>query len=228
MLSKKCLARVLVLLIFFSVIDIWILVEAKDKPSIVVLLGPVASPEGVEMARATNAVFEKSGQFRTIAVRAGSAFSTFWEAAKFAKSINADYMVYMDISIRPSFYKYSTILGKPKESRAIEKYTARWAAEPRVTQEAMVSLASKVIYDSKGIITIHMTIESIPTSCDVYRDRYRLGRTDDKGYFRGTYWLKKGTYKIIVCKAEYKDWKDVLKVEKNPTRYTKKARLKRK
>lgn len=227
MLREKSSAKVFMFLILLHLTYIATIVEAVEKPSIVVLLGPIASSEGVKMARAVNEVFEKSGQFRTIAAHAGTAFSTFWEAAKFSKSINADYMVYMDISIRPAFYKYSAILGKPKESRAIAKYAARWEAEPRITQEAMVSLASRVIYKSKGRITVYMSIESSPIYCDVYCDEKRLGNTKEHG-FRDTFWMKKGTYKIIVSKPEYNDWKDKLKVEKNPTPYNRKARLRKK
>lgn len=227
MLRKKSSVKVFLFLILLHLPYIAIVVEAVEKPSIVVLLGPVASSEGVEMARVANAVFEKSGQFRTIAVHAGRTFSTFWEASKFGKSINADYMVYMDISIRPEVYKYTAILGKPKDLRAIKRYDAMWRVRPRITQEAMVSLASKVIYDSKGIITVYMTIESSPTYCNVYFDGGWVGNTKEHG-FNDTYWIKKGTYEIAVSKPEYNDWKDKLKVEKNPTRYTKKARLKRK
>lgn len=227
MLRKKSPAKVFLFLALLHLTYIAIVVEALEKPSIVVLLGPIASSEGLKMAHAVNKVFEKSGEFRTIGIRAGTAFSTFWEAVNFAESINADYMVYMDISIRPAVYKYSAILAKPKEFREIERYRALWDAEPRITQEAMVSLASQVIYDSKGKVTVYISIESSPTYCNVYCDGAWIGNTKEYG-FNDTFWMKKRTYKITVCKPEYNDWKDKLKVEKTPTRYTKKARLKRK
>jgi len=91
----------------------------------------------------------------------------------------------------------------------------------------MFTFASQVIFDSSGRTTVNMTIESTPSYCDVYRDKDRLGHTGENG-FRGTYYLKKGSYKIKVCKPDYEDKIDALKVEKNPTNYSKNFKLKRK
>jgi hypothetical protein len=232
---RKCFVIVSLLFIIDSLVNIGIFGEAEVKaeklPSIVVLYKPSAAlpiSESMKLLGAAYAVFKESEVFEPICIsydRLG--WEKVTDAVQFSKHINADYMVYMDISKKWGTYYYNAELVKPAIGWKMAAYENQWTDEPATTKKAMFEFASQVIFDSLGKITVYMTIESTPSYCDVYRDKDRLGHTGENG-FRGNYYLKKGSYKIRVCKPDYEDGVDSLKVEDNPTEYSKYFELKRK
>jgi len=189
---------------------------------------PLPTYESMELVAGTCEIFAKSAVVEPICVQADSMFyGTVTKATKFSNKINADYMVYMDLSKSQGVYWYHAELVRPAAGMHLATYSHKWKAEPAATQETWFTLASRIIFRSLGKITVNITIESSPSYCDVYRDDIHLGDTGKDG-FRNTYYLEKGSYKIKLCKPEYKDEEDTLKVEKNPTNYLEKFTLKRK
>lgn len=203
--------------------------KISEQPSIMVLLkSPSAVPaqESMKLIDATCKLFEISGVLRPITVDAEMArLPNIAEATKYSADRQANYMVYMDTAWRKKRISYHAILINPKTNRIIGEYTDKWFGNPATPEEAGLKFASNIIYRFSGKITVILNIESTPTFCDVYRDQYRLGNTEENGFRRTLFW-KKGDYYIKVCKADCKDFLEKLKVDKNPTSYIKKVNLK--
>lgn len=221
MLRKGSSARIALLLALLNLINMGILAQGAEKPSIMVLLnstGAAPAWESVKMVNAANELFKESREFKTIDVSLDAVFwPTVHEATKFGSDKNADYMVFIDISKIGGTYSYRAKLLKPREGHVMANYVDKWSDEQTATKEAIGGLVSNVLFTSLTIITVNMTIESNPPLCDVFRGSYRIGYTDKDGSFRQTFYWRKGTYTIKVCKPGYKDWFRKLKVEENPT-----------
>jgi len=212
--------------------NVGVLAKVEKNPSIMVLLASTgATPvwESVKMVNVANDLFEGSKEFETIPVGINVMFwPTVYNATEYGINRNADYMVFMDISKIGGTYSYDAKLIKPMTGSTIAEYAEKWADEPVATKEAMGELVAKEVYTSLSKIRVNMIIESSPALCDIFRGSYRLGCTDSDGSFSKTVYWKKGSYKIKICKPGYRDWSDRIKVEKNPTDYSKKAILKKK
>lgn len=217
-------------LVFLASVSSNSLAEVGKRPSVIMLFKSVAEISDSESMALLDIVcnaFADSGALSPIEVEPKRIFwPSIEKAASFSLDKWADYMVYMVLSKKGIQYFYDAKLVTPKTISIVDMYNDSWPDDPMANKIAMFRLASNVIFTSTKKITVHMTIESSPNYCDVYKDENRLGHTDkDKG-FRNTYYWDKGTYKIMLCKPKYRDNVDTLEVKKNPTRYQKYVNLK--
>jgi len=108
--------------------------EAEKLPSIVVLYKPskaLPASESMKLLGAAYGVFKKSEVFQPIYIPYDKlGWTTVTEAVEFSKYMNADYMVYMDISKRWGTYYYSAELVKPAIGKKIAAYMDKWTDEP--------------------------------------------------------------------------------------------------
>jgi hypothetical protein len=204
---------------------------AMDEPSVVVLCGGIqgglTSEESAMLMSAASKSLGQSGIVKSILVGSEKGcYPTLFEALEYSKSRKADYMVYMDFSKWGGYYSYHAELVEPMKGITIARFADKWKAEQTSTEKAMSALSSNVILASLGRITVNLTIMSTPPYCDVYRDEYRIGNTGNNGFRRTLYW-ERGSYEIRVCQPDYSDGVDILKVEENPTHYSRRFRLRK-
>ena len=228
MIRKRFSVKVSLLLIIFYIPNMVIFAEAAEQPSIVILCGPskaLPAYESKKLVDAAYKAFERSGVIKAIAVDPDQAcWSTVFEAVEFSKYKNADYMVYIDLSKWGKYYSYDADLIAPSKGLKIGTFGDKWTGQPDAAEKSMSSLVSNVLFSSLGKMTVNMIIESSQKFCSIFRDEHLLGDTGENG-FRDTHYLKKGSYQIRVCKPEYEDFMDTLRVMKNPTNYIKKVSL---
>jgi len=221
--------KIIPIFILFFLPSMGITAEVLEQPSIMVLLkspSTVPTEESMKLIDASQVVFKASGVFKPITVETGLAFLPNIEEAKnYSLKKKANYMVYMDMRKRGSTTWCSATLADLKEGKVIGMYSDKWSDQKAKPEEVGIKLASDIVYIFSGKIRVEITIESTPSYCEVYRDQDRLGHTGENG-FRATLYWKRGRYKIKVCKADCKEWSDTLKVDKNPTNYMKKVKLK--
>lgn len=207
------------------------MVQADEQPSIVVLCGKGAGlqvDESMILVDATYQLFQRSGVVKPIWVDPEKrCWPTVFKAAKFSKYKNADYMLYMDVSKWAGFYSYKADLIEPIKGMKVASFRDKWEAKPKATEKAISNLSSEVILASLGRITVNLTIISSPPFCDVYRDVYRIGNTGENGLRKTFYW-ERGSYQIKLCEPSYLDLIETLVVEKNPTNYSRRFKLRKK
>jgi len=222
-------SKIVPIFILLCLPSMGITAETSEQPSIMVLLkspSTIPAQKSMKLIDATYEIFKASGVLKPIPVDPKIRFwPNLLAATRYSEDKQASYMVYMDIAKRKKTISYYAILIDPNTNRIMGNYTDKWSDQPATTEKAMLNFASKIIYGSSGKIRVILSIESTPTFCDVYRDQYRLGNTGENGFRRTLFW-KKGYYNIKVCKADCKDFLEKLEVEKNPTSYIKKVKLK--
>lgn len=224
----------LILRMFLATILIYIGITDSDgeaqQPSLAMLMEStkvVPAEESMKVWGIASRFFEQSGTVKVIKVDPNNIFwPTIPAATVFSRNMNADYMLYITLWKQGRAFSYSAKLIRASDGFAIATYKDAWSDSAASTEKAMFKLVSSSVYNSSGKITVNLTIISKPQYADVYRDKDRLGDTGENG-FRKTYWWDKGQYEIKVCRPMFRDHKETLNVEANPTDYQREIKLKR-
>ena len=230
MLRRVRLRRIALLSLTFFSCNMVFVAHAEEQPSIVLLCGWGAGlqrDESMRLLDATYHIFQDSGVVKPIwVVPEQRCWTTVFEAIKFSRYLKADYMLYMDVSKGAGFYSYDAELIDPIKGMKIASFMDKWKVKPKATERAISNLSSSVIFASLGKITVNLTILSEPPFCDVYRDEYRIGNTEENGFRKTLYW-ERGSYRIKLCEPGYVDAEERLVVENNPTNYSRRFELRK-
>jgi hypothetical protein len=151
------------------------------------------------------------------------------KAQKISKEQDADFMIYFNfINKTKNKYQFSAELINTRNGETVTEYSDHyWSNKPPNNQRVMDNLISEAAFAALNKYTVHLSIESSPETCEIYRYDDHIGTTSKDGYFSKTVRWKPGWYLIKISKIGYIDSSDWINLTKHKMRWRKKFILKR-